>query len=97
MSAVLPPAQGNEIVDTVAVAQADLKEGRGGFWHDVLRRLRRNPTAWIGAAIVLVFLAVAALAPLIAPYPETALPGARSITPTYIPGPGELPEFPLGL
>lgn len=34
---------------------------------------------------------------LIAPYPETALPGAKFITPTHIPGPGELPEFPLGL
>jgi len=97
MSVALPPAQGGEIVDTVAVAQAGLKEGPGGFWRDVFRRLRRNPTAWIGAGIVLAFLLVAALAPLIAPYPETALPGAKSITPTHIPGPGELPEFPLGL
>ncbi|UWF77855.1 MULTISPECIES: ABC transporter permease [Microbacterium] len=101
MSAVLPPAQGpmaeGEVVDTVAVAQAGLKKGPGGFWRDVFRRIRRNPTAWIGAAIVGVFLLVAALAPLIAPYPETALPGASDITPTHIPGPGELPEFPLGL
>jgi len=102
MSISLPPAQGpsaagGEVVDTVAVAQAGLKEGPGGFWRDVFRRLRRNPTAWIGAAIVLAFVLVAALAPVLAPYPETALPGAKNITPTYIPGPGELPEFPLGL
>lgn len=97
MSATLPPAQGGEIIDTVAVAQADLQEGPGGFWRDVFRRIRRNPTAWIGAGIVFAFLAVAALASILAPYPETALPGAKFITPTHIPGPGELPEFPLGL
>lgn len=97
MSVALPPAQGGGLIDTVAIAQADLKDGPGGFWRDVFRRLRRNPTAWIGAGIVLLFVLVAALAPLIAPYPETALPGAKFITPTHIPGPGELPEFPLGL
>lgn len=97
MTTALPPAQGGEVVDTVAVAQAALKDSSGGFWSDVFRRLRRNPTAWMGAGIVLIFLLVAALAPLIAPFPETALPGAKHITPTSIPGPGELPEFPLGL
>ncbi|MCR2802214.1 ABC transporter permease [Microbacterium sp. zg-Y818] len=70
---------------------------QGGFWRDVFRRLRRNPTAWIGAAIIFLFVAVSVLAPWLAPYPETALPGARSITPTSIPGPGEIAEFPLGL
>ncbi|WP_334148859.1 ABC transporter permease [Microbacterium sp.] len=97
MSVALPPAQGGEIIDTVAIAQSDLKDGPGGFWRDVFRRLRRNPTAWIGAAIVLLFILVAALAPVLSPYPETALPGAKFITPTHIPGPGELAQFPLGL
>ena len=97
MSVALPPAQGGEIIDTVAIAQADLKDRSGGFWRDVFRRLRRNPTAWIGAGIVLAFLLIAALAPILAPYPETALPGAKFITPTDIPGPGELSQFPLGL
>ncbi|WP_183501147.1 ABC transporter permease [Microbacterium invictum] len=69
----------------------------GGFWRDTFRRLRRNPTAWIGAAIVAVFVFVAVFAPWLAPYPELALPGAKYITPTHIPGPGELPQFPLGL
>ena len=96
MSAVLPPAQGGEVLDTVAVGQADLRSG-GGFWNDVFRRLRRNPAAWIGAVIVLIFLLVAVLAPLIAPYPETALPGTKYITPTSIPGIGEVDGFPLGL
>lgn len=97
MSIPLPPAQGGEIIDTVAVAQAELKSSGGGFWHDVFRRLRRNPTAWIGAVIVLLFVLIAVLAPILAPYPETALPGAREITPTRIPGPGEISGFPLGL
>ncbi len=97
MSIPLPPAQGGEVLDTVAVAQTELKGSGGGFWHDVFRRLRRNPTAWIGAVIVLIFLLIAILAPILAPYPETALPGARDITPTHIPGPGELAAFPLGL
>ena len=97
MSVPLPPAQGGGTLDTATMLQTDLKEGGGGFWSDVFRRLRRNPTAWIGAVIVLLFVLVAVLAPLLAPYPETALPGARDITPTNIPGPGELPEFPLGL
>ncbi len=96
MSVALPPAQGGEIVDTVAIAQAGLKDGPGGFWRDAFRRLRRNPTAWVGAAIVLLFLLVAGLAPLLAPYPETALPGAKFITPTHIPGPGELAAVPVG-
>ncbi len=56
-----------------------------------------NPTAWIGAVIVVLFLLVAALAPWLAPYPETAASRAKYITPTYIPGPGEVPGFPLGL
>ncbi len=96
MSAVLPPAQGGGVLDTVAVAQADLKSG-GGVWRDVFRRLRRNPAAWFGAVIVLLFLLVAALAPLLAPYPERAPPGTEYITPTSIPGIGEIDGFPLGL
>lgn len=93
----LPPAPGDG--PATAVAEHEVLEARagGGFWRDVFARLRRNPVAWIGAAIVLVFLLVAILAPWLAPYPETALPGARDVTPTRIPGPGEIAGFPLGL
>lgn len=98
-SSVLPPAPSGGPVDDTAVTDRALLDvqPRGGFWRDVFRRLRRNPTAWIGAAIVAVFILVAVLAPWLAPYPETDLPGQRYITPTHISGPGELPEFPLGL
>ncbi len=99
MSVVLPPAQGDvNPQDPGAPAEqpAEVFE-QGGFWVEVFKRLRRNPTAWIGAVIVLLFVLVAIFAPLLAPFPETALPGAKYITPTNIPGIGELPEFPLGL
>jgi peptide/nickel transport system permease protein len=39
-----------------------------GLWGDALRRLLRNGPALIGLAIIIVFVAVAILAPLIAPY-----------------------------
>jgi peptide/nickel transport system permease protein len=98
-SAMLPPAPSGGPVDNTAVDDRELLRAQspGGFWRDVFKRLRRNPTAWIGAAIVFVFVFVAVFAPWLAPYPETALPGAKYITPTHIPGPGEIPEFPLGL
>jgi peptide/nickel transport system permease protein len=96
---MLPPAPSGGPVDNTAVDDRELLKAQspGGFWRDVFVRLRRNPSAWIGAAIVFVFVVVAVFAPWLAPYPETALPGAKYITPTYIPGPGEIPEFPLGL
>lgn len=99
-SAMLPPAPSGGPVDDTSVDDKELlsaKTSGGGFWRDVFRRLRRNPSAWVGAAIVAVFLLVAILAPWLAPYGPTELPGQRYITPTHIPGPGEIPEFPLGL
>lgn len=98
MSAVLPPApDGGPVDDAAPVDPAPDAEPRGGFWADVFRRLRRSPVAWTGAIIVLLFILVAALAPLLAPFGPTALPGQRFITPGHIPGPGEIAEFPLGL
>ncbi len=101
---VLPPAPDGGADDKVVLESEHVTEPaqtdsprRGGFWPDVLRRLRRNPSAWIGAGIVFLFILVAVLAPILAPYGPTALPGQRLITPTYIPGPGEFAEFPLGL
>ncbi|MET0296248.1 MAG: ABC transporter permease [Microbacterium sp.] len=87
-------------VDDTSVDDRELlsaTSGGGGFWRGVFRRLRRNPSAWVGFVIIGVFVLIAALAPLLAPYGATELPGQRFITPTHIPGPGELPEFPLGL
>ncbi len=98
-SSVLPPAPSGGPVDDTLITDRQLLDATApsGFWRDVFVRIRRSPTAWIGAAIVFVFVLIAVLAPWLAPYSETALPGARYVTPTHIPGPGELPEFPLGL
>ncbi len=98
-SSVLPPAPSGGPVDDTAIIDKGLMSARtgGGFWRDVFRRLRRNPSAWVGAVIIGLFLLIAALAPLIAPYGPLELPGQQYITPTYIPGPGEIPGFPLGL
>ncbi|WP_309081347.1 ABC transporter permease [Zhihengliuella sp.] len=66
-------------------------------WGEAFVRLRRNPAAIVGASIVTLFLLVAVLAPVIAPYGALALPGRTEVTPTTIPGPGELEGHPLGL
>lgn len=96
MSAVLPPAAGGG--PGVPAGEPALHDvGGTGLWKDAFRRLRRNPQAIAGAVIIGLFLLVAALAPLIAPYGGDALPGRTEITPTNIPGPGELEAFPLGL
>jgi peptide/nickel transport system permease protein len=57
----------------VSVAQANAGELAptvdGRLWRSAWRRLRRNPGALAGMAIIGAFVAIALLAPLIAPYP----------------------------
>lgn len=63
-----------EKIDRLAelmVARSDATHGKG-VWKEAFGRLRRSPMAICGAAIVLVFVIVALLAPLIAPYSPTA-------------------------
>ena len=69
----------------------------GSFWGDVLRRVRRNPAAWVGGVVVLLFILVAVLAPLLAPYAELDTPAREHLRPTSLPGIGDLPEYPLGV
>lgn len=65
-----------------------LPEEKGGsLGRDAWDRLRRNPSAIIGAVLVLAFVTVALLAPWLAPYSPTATPGQGTVTPTTIPGP----------
>jgi peptide/nickel transport system permease protein len=100
MSSILPPAPGGGAAENNAALDSLVVQAQpsaGGFWRGVFQRVRRNPTAWFGAVIVLLFLLVALLAPILAPYPAESLPGQRFITPTDIPGPGEIAEFPVGL
>lgn len=71
-------------------------EERGtSLWRGAARRLRRDPSAIIGAAIVLVLVLVALLAPVLAPYPPAGSQWIDQITPSSVPGPS--PGHPLGL
>jgi peptide/nickel transport system permease protein len=55
----------------VSIAEVEAQElaleaSTGGLWSDAFRRLRRNPGAILGAFLVTMFIAAAALAPLLA-------------------------------
>ena len=56
-------------IDELAARAGQLPAGAGGvsLVRSAFRRLRRDPVAIIGAVIVVVFLVVAAFAPLLAP------------------------------
>ncbi|MHA7261748.1 ABC transporter permease [Arthrobacter sp. TMN-37] len=90
----MPPAVGGSAAPTDPAIETG---GGTGFWKDAFLRLRRNPQAITGAVIIGLFLLVALLAPILAPYGGNELPGRTEITPTTIPGPGEIDGFPLGL
>lgn len=55
-------------LEAVELARA----GGGGLWRDAWQRLRRNPGAIVGFALVALFVFVAVFAPLIAPYDPRA-------------------------
>jgi len=74
------------------LSEEHLKRG-ASQWSVGWRRFRKNKSALIGSAIVVFFIAVAILAPYIAPYP------ARSYLPLYEGEAGTPPSFkhPLGV
>ncbi|EFG47856.1 ABC transporter, permease protein [Brevibacterium mcbrellneri ATCC 49030] len=82
---------------TQTTSEPTMDQKGTSVWKDASLRLRKNPAAIAGFVIVALFVLVSILAPVLAPHPGTAVPGAREITPSHIPGPGELSEFPLGL
>ena len=91
MTIDLPPASGTPAEPGVAVADV-----RGsGLWRGAWQRLRRNPTAIVGALIVLLFIVVAIIAPLLAPYEPASTQWSGEVTPTTVPGPS--PDHLLGL
>jgi peptide/nickel transport system permease protein len=84
-------------IDELA-ARSGQPEGEGGvsLTRSAFRRLRRDPVALLGAAIVVIFLLVAAFAPLLAPrdpLAQTLFDQVR-LSRGFIPGPQE--GFPLG-
>ena len=75
---------------TAATAEA----GGVSLWRDAFRRLRRNPAAIVGAAIVAVFLLIAIFAPLLAPHDPAQRFSELAGSPGYLPG--AMPGHPLG-
>jgi len=65
------------------------------LWRGALRRLRRNPTAIVGAVIVLGFVVLALAAPLLTSYQPGSAQWAGQVTPSSVPGPSA--EHRLGL
>jgi peptide/nickel transport system permease protein len=91
MTIDLPPASGAPTEPGTAVADV-----RGsGLWRGAWLRLRRNPTAIVGALIVLLFVVIAVIAPLLAPYEPASTQWSSEVTPTTVPGPS--PDHLLGL
>jgi peptide/nickel transport system permease protein len=70
-------------------------EAVGGRWQEAFRRLRRNPVAILGALLVLIFLLVAAFAPLLAPHDPNEQLLLGEVRPGFVPGPRA--GFPLGV
>ena len=52
-------------VAELEAAEVALESPTGGLWRDAFSRLRRNPTAILGAFLVLLFVIAAAFAPLL--------------------------------
>ncbi|HEX6248088.1 MAG TPA: ABC transporter permease, partial [Nocardioidaceae bacterium] len=72
------------------------EEERGlSLWRGAWHRLRRNPTAIVGALIVLVFVIIALIAPWLTPYEPASTQWSGQVTPTSVPGPSA--EHWLGL
>jgi peptide/nickel transport system permease protein len=67
-----------ERLDRLAELAAVKDDERGvSLWTEAFRRLRRNPAAIVGAVVLLIFLIVAILGPLFAPYSPTDPSGIR--------------------
>ncbi|MCW2813646.1 MAG: binding-protein-dependent transport system inner rane component [Nocardioides sp.] len=59
------------------------------LWKGAWRRLRRNPSAIIGAVIMLAFVLVAVFAPLLTGFRPGTGEFFREVTPAKVPGPSE--------
>ncbi|MCW2812273.1 MAG: dppC [Friedmanniella sp.] len=71
---------------TDLMGDVGLDERGTSLWQGAFQRLRRNPSAIIGALIVLAFVLVAVFAPLIAPYEPAKSQWIDQVTPSTVPG-----------
>ncbi|MFG1678429.1 ABC transporter permease [Micromonospora sp. NPDC049282] len=78
------------------LAQATADKGGVSLVRDAFRRLRRNPTAMVGASIVALFVLVAIFAPLLAPHDPAQRFDELTKNLTVDSIPGASSEFPLG-
>lgn len=80
------------------VQAAELVAGRAeesvGLWRDAWQRLRRNPGAIVGMVIIALFVVVALLAPVLAPFSPTEV-DLTNIRPGSFPGPSREHWFGL--
>jgi peptide/nickel transport system permease protein len=65
------------------------------LWKGAWQRLRRNPTAIVGALIIAGFVLVAIAAPLFTPYEPGSAEWSGQVTPSTVPGPSD--DHILGL
>jgi len=91
MTAIERPAALTEVMGADPLAD----ETGTSLWQGAFQRLRRNPSAILGAIIVVLFVLVAIFAPLIAPYEPATSEWISEVTPSDVPGPSE--GHPLGL
>lgn len=80
-----------------AVSTTGRREPERGesLWRGAFRRLSRRPVAIAGAVIVFLFLLVALLAPLLAPYDPASTEWTELSTPYWVQG--HSPDHPLGI
>lgn len=83
MTIPLPPAS-----SAIGTALGDEVHGVS-LWRGAFRRLRRNPTAIVGALIVLAFVVLSLLAPLLTAYEPGSAQWSGQVTPSSVPGPSE--------
>ena len=83
MTIPLPPAHAGP-----ALPVLDEQPGVS-LWRAAWRRMRRNPSAIVGAAIVAAFVVVAVIAPLLTPYEPGSAQWSSQVTPSSVPGPSD--------
>lgn len=85
-----PAPSGSRDVEDLVVDEPGV-----GLWRAAFRRLRRNPAALAGAAIIAIFVLIALVAPWLTPYQPGSAQWSGQVTPSSVPGPSE--DHLLGL
>ena len=92
---VVDPTAGRPDSLSAVMGEASEDERGVSLWKGAFQRLVRNPSAIVGAVIVALFVLVAVLADVLAPYEPAGSQWLSEITPSSVPGPSA--DHPLGL